>query len=116
MRLINHFDLSRGEICGSWSHVEVFELDRAMDDSVEVGGSDEHIVDGSGDCVARYSNTARGVPLGVAINEQGPLFGDGETSGEVDSGSGFSHPALLISDGYDFTHGNGARRLEDEGR
>jgi hypothetical protein len=42
--------------------------------------------------------------LGVEVNEQDALIGEGEGCREIDGGSGFSDSALLVGDGDDATH------------
>ncbi len=41
----------------------------------------------------------------VGIDEERPLFGDGEAGGEVDGGRRLPDPALLVSDRDDSGHG-----------
>ncbi len=49
-------------------------------------------------------NPAGGVGLGITIDEQAGKALESKRGGEVDCGSGFSNPALLVDDRDDFTH------------
>jgi hypothetical protein len=43
-----------------------------------------------------------GVGLRVEIDEQDALTTSGKACGKVDGGGGFTHPALLVGDGYNW--------------
>ena len=64
----------------------------------------QHLV-GVGALVALLEAQAGGgIGLGIQVDQQHPLFGDGQCGGQVDGGGGLAHPPFLIGDGYDFTH------------
>jgi hypothetical protein len=54
------------------------------------------------------SNAAGGVSLGIQINEKDAATEDAERSGYIDSRGGLPYSALLVCEGYDFSH-NGFR-------
>ena len=54
--------------------------------------------------IAGDSQSAGRVGLRITIDEQASKTLESERGGEVDCGSGFSNPALLVDDRDDFTH------------
>ena len=54
--------------------------------------------------LAFEADAAGQVALGVHVDEQDALLGEGEGGREVDGGSGFTDAALLIGDGEDAGH------------
>jgi hypothetical protein len=50
------------------------------------------------------AQAARGITLGIHVDEQRFLAKVGKAGGQVDRGSGFTHSSLLIGDGNDLTH------------
>jgi hypothetical protein len=98
--VLDEFDLRPGEIGGGRCYVEVSELGRVADDVFERTLTEESVVDGAVRFGGLNADAAGGVPLGVAVDQESALFGDGETGGEVDGSCGFAYPALLIGDRY----------------
>jgi hypothetical protein len=54
--------------------------------------------------VLLYAYTARGVALGVAVDEESLLLRCRQRCGKINRGSGLAHPSFLICYTYDFTH------------
>jgi hypothetical protein len=77
LRLVNQFDLCGSEISGCWCNGEVFELNSLLNDVVERGRANEDIVDRLLVGAALEADSARGIALGIAVNEQGPLLRHG---------------------------------------
>jgi hypothetical protein len=50
------------------------------------------------------AKSSRGIGLGIAIDQETGQPFKSQSSGEVDCGSGFANPALLIDDRDYFTH------------
>ena len=50
------------------------------------------------------TDTGRGVPLGIGVDKQDAMPPTCENRSEVNSGRRFSDSALLIGDGYGFSH------------
>ena len=65
----------------------------------------ERLVDrAAGRALSFLADAARRIGLGVAIDEQYVLVGDGKGSGQIDGGSGLTHATFLIYDGDDLSH------------
>ena len=45
-----------------------------------------------------------GIALRVQIDQQGPMAGERQTGGQIDSRSRLAHAAFLIGDSDDFAH------------
>ena len=104
MWLVYQLDFGSSQICRRWRDVKVFELHLALDDFTEGRRSDQHVVHSASKRFSTEAYAARGVPLRVAVDEQGALLCYRETCGEVDGGCGLSYPTFLIGDCYDFGH------------
>ena len=68
-------------------------------------GAEENIVDGGGQRLAGDPDPARGVPLRVAIDQEGALLRDREAGGEIDGGRRLPDATLLIGDSQNVRHG-----------
>ena len=66
--------------------------------------ADQDVVDGRRRLVRLDADAARRVALGVAVDEERPLFGGGEAGGEIDGGRRLSDAALLVRDRDDAGH------------
>src|SRR5215472_14059563 len=87
---------------------------RDQTEPVQLGGEDglgcidfphQEVVGAEAIRVAREAETAGRVRLRIAVNEQGPDLSGGKGRGQVDSGGGLAHSALLIGNGDDASHG-----------
>lgn len=102
--VVDELDLGAGEVRSGGGDVEVLEL-HGVDGGVEERAlADEGVVDGPLDRVPVDPDPAGRVSLGVAVDEEGPLFGDSEACCEVDGGSGLADTALLVCDCDDPGH------------
>ena len=63
----------------------------------------QHIVDTGFDVVFIDAAAHRGVALGIEIDQQDLFPGCNQGCRQIDAGSRFTHPALLIGDCNDFT-------------
>jgi hypothetical protein len=75
----------------------VFEVNLADDGVVNRTIADQDIVDGCANLVRLDTDPARRVALGVAVNEERPLFGGCEARGQVDGGRGFPTPPFWFA-------------------
>ena len=98
--------------------------ERMRADSLEAGGAGQKrkmleaggiALDGRGEVdevvilrgvgLGLFPDAARGVGLGVEVDEQDLVAGEGEGGGEIDGGSGLSDAAFLVSDSDYCAHG-----------
>ena len=63
----------------------------------------------AGGALALEADAAREVALGVGVDEEDALVGEGEGGAEVDGGGGFADAAFLVGDGEDPAHGRSQR-------
>jgi hypothetical protein len=83
----------------------MLELHPAKSSFSDCGGAKEHLVGGSVEVRPYHSDPARGISLGIAVNEQGAPLGDGETGGKIHGRGRLTDPAFLVSNGDDAGHG-----------
>ena len=70
-----------------------------------VGAVDEDVVDGGGCGGLVHSKAGGGVGLGVEVADEDPLAQLLQGGGQVDTGGGLTHTALLVDNGNGFSHG-----------
>ena len=103
-RLVDQLDLRRSEVSGCGRDVEMLELNSPLNDLVERGSAEEHIVNSLFVPVTYETDSARRIALRIAVNEQGPLLGYGQARCKIDGCGGLTYPALLVGDRDDFCH------------
>ena len=100
---VQQFYLSSDEVDVGGHDVEPFDVG-GIDDVADVNLSEQGVVDGVFYLADVHSHAAGGIGLRVGIHEQYFLFEGGKRGGEVHAGGRLAHTALLIDDGYGFTH------------
>lgn len=101
--LINEFKIGGNEVFVGWEEME----------SIEFGGdngccrrclADQDVIKGRVFTSLGDPKTGSGIALRVGIHQKDGNIISREGGGEVDGGGGFSDPALLIGNGYGFSH------------
>jgi hypothetical protein len=101
---VDELDLCPREVRRGRKDVEVAELHLAHSAFLDGGLADQDVVDGGLEAVLLEPDATRRVPLWVAVDEKGPLLGDGEAGGEVDGGRRLADAPFLVRDRDDAGH------------
>jgi hypothetical protein len=75
-----------------------------QDDAVKRFVQDQRLIKSATSWIFGKSESAGGVSLGIAVDDQSTLFRSGERGAEVDRGGGFSNSTLLICDCDNASH------------
>ena len=87
---------------------------RRDDRGVEVAFLEEHLVQGAVEAGTVDSEAARGISLGVEIDDEDPLAGEGESGREIDYGRRLADAAFLVGTGDRLTHSGPPKRSAHE--
>ena len=90
-----------GQICGRGDHVSKLRFQNGAFNADAVDG---HIIGGIFDFSLVHAHSGGGICLGVKVAEQHLFAQIRQGRRQVHRRSGFAHAALLVYDGYDFSH------------
>ena len=85
-----------------------------MIDGVEVAILEEHVVQGAVEAGTVDPEAARGISLGVKIDDEDPLAGEGKSGREIDYGRRLADAAFLVGTGDRLTHSGPPKRSAHE--
>ena len=101
--VVDHLDLVSHQVDVGGDDVKVGNL-RFEDDIIYRNMVDHAVIEALGDIMQVEPDTGCAVGLGVGVHQQGSEFQYGKTGRQIDRGSSFAYPSLLICYTNSFCH------------
>jgi len=97
---IHQLDFRSYQVLCCRYHVERSEAHGAARDGAERHFIHQRVIERRTHGAPVYSNSARSIPLGIGVNEQGPLLCGRQRRSQIHGRRGLTDAALLVCDGY----------------